>query len=629
MQVQIHDEIIQNNKDADDNISSKYRIITTDALSIANYTAHNEDDNNIQNVLYSKMLNFVSSYNISGKINDEKMDKEIKAAFESVYPRSGVSAFLTITTAKGKIDQLMELAKIVLGIRLFNKSIGKGGYGIPNTDKDMVENLEQILQNMNDQIKYIIHSNKKREKLIIKSILMKRKADMKEELERRKANPVMDDDILDIHDEYEELLLMISKEGESPQSLGIYKNEQVIKWINELAFHNQYLNYLTQFQFTFQAIHDRINFISQSLYQSCEELGTMVGSKSVISKKLVYPKFLALGNVWYECIEESVRYKNAKKSFDLLTNTYEQALVSSLNISDDELNYLHWIEQSELQQITNEQNQAKITNNSDAKPNPISNKQLSQKEESKDDAKSGPAAEISDAKEYKSTMSENKLINIDGNLRLLSSESKSVLVTGRRGYFTTESQDVHFNPQCTLLNPMKHPELKHLLSQSDFISILPITTAMPSEKASSSRKNSNNNILQQVEFNGFCPFTLVDKNGTLVQGNIQLGVLQYQKQYYMFDNTSAIKAFVKNPSYYLEKVQKLILAQPEYLLLLNQSNSEKFQSISSYLFPSPSSADPRAYEEFLNKVSTSVNKMHKVKCDASTETPTHFVESNR
>ena len=198
-------------------------------------------------MLHAKMLNFVSSYNISGKINDEKMEKEIKAAFESVYPRSGISSFLTITTLKGKMDQLMELAKIVLGIRLFNKSIGKGGYGLPNTDTDMKENLEQILQNMNDQIKYILFSNKKREKLIIKSILMKRKVEMLEELERRKANPVhMDDDVLDIHDEYEELLSMISKEGDSPQSLGIYKNEQVVKWINELAYHKQYLNYLTQ-----------------------------------------------------------------------------------------------------------------------------------------------------------------------------------------------------------------------------------------------------------------------------------------------------------------------------------------------------------------------------------------------
>lgn len=677
MQIQIHDEIIQNNKDVDDNISSKYRIITSDALSIAKYNSSSktpaiEDDKDAQNQLYHKMLNFVSSYNISGKIDDDKTDKEIKAAFESVYPRSGVSAFLTITTIKGKTDQLMELAKIVLGIRLFNKSIGKGGYGIPNTDADIKENLKQILHNMNDQIKYIKQSNKRREKLIVKSILLKRKSDLMQELENRKSNPIMDDDILDIHDEYDELLAMMSTEEKNTQSLGIYKDEQVAKWINELAFHNQYLNYLTQLHYTFHTIFDRINFISQALLQSYEELGTLVGSKTVISKKLVYPKFLILGNLWYECGEEALRYKNAKKSFDLLINRYEQELMNSLDITDDNYHYLQLLDSYEntgqkIQSARNNMNinssNSQIINSSsinvdaaaDAKTVSNSTSQNGLKDNGKDDFSNNvkadyqPIAVTADAKDYKfdtsapAPLSDNKTINNDDELVILSADSKALeysvaaaevamskqlsgSTSSRKGLLSIESSDITYNNQCVLLNPSNHLEFKHMLTQNDFISIAPSTVT---NESSSSRKNSsNNNNITQIELNGFCPFNLIDKQGSLIQGNIHLGIIQYQQKHYLCESSAAIKAFVKNPSYYLEKIQNLIIFQPEYLLLLNQIDSEKFENISGYLFPSPY-ADNKVYEDYLNKVSSGVNKLHKVKCDASTETPTHFIESNR
>ena len=57
------------------------------------------------------------------------MEREVAAALESVFPRIGLKAFMTMSRRE-KEGQLNELANIVLGIRLFNKDIGKGGAGI-------------------------------------------------------------------------------------------------------------------------------------------------------------------------------------------------------------------------------------------------------------------------------------------------------------------------------------------------------------------------------------------------------------------------------------------------------------------------------------------------------------------
>ena len=51
------------------------------------------------------------------------------AALESVLPRAGLRPFVSLTTAE-KVAQLCELSNIIIGIRLFNRDIGKGGAGL-------------------------------------------------------------------------------------------------------------------------------------------------------------------------------------------------------------------------------------------------------------------------------------------------------------------------------------------------------------------------------------------------------------------------------------------------------------------------------------------------------------------
>lgn len=77
------------------------------------------------------MLNSRPAYkeieNGEGKTGaDRSAERECAAALESVFPRVALKSFMTMRS-EDKRKQLAELTNIVLGIRLFNREIGKGG----------------------------------------------------------------------------------------------------------------------------------------------------------------------------------------------------------------------------------------------------------------------------------------------------------------------------------------------------------------------------------------------------------------------------------------------------------------------------------------------------------------------
>merc|ERR1719171_2121646 len=79
--------------------------------------------------LYRKIFNFLVLRAGLEPGADRPAEREIAAALESVFPRIGLKAFTALPN-DDKVAQLHELANIVLGIRLFNRHIGKGGAGI-------------------------------------------------------------------------------------------------------------------------------------------------------------------------------------------------------------------------------------------------------------------------------------------------------------------------------------------------------------------------------------------------------------------------------------------------------------------------------------------------------------------
>jgi hypothetical protein len=67
---------------------------------------------------------------------DRTVEREIAAALESIFPKFGLKAFCDMSVDDRK-KQLRELVHIVLGIRLYNRAVNKGGAGFTDGTHDL------------------------------------------------------------------------------------------------------------------------------------------------------------------------------------------------------------------------------------------------------------------------------------------------------------------------------------------------------------------------------------------------------------------------------------------------------------------------------------------------------------
>ena len=78
-------------------------------------------------------------------------DSEMAAALESVFPRVSLKAFVSLK-AEDKRKQLSELMNIVLGIRLFNKEIGKGGHDLESLEVICAEEANAAISDLQSKL---------------------------------------------------------------------------------------------------------------------------------------------------------------------------------------------------------------------------------------------------------------------------------------------------------------------------------------------------------------------------------------------------------------------------------------------------------------------------------------------
>lgn len=80
------------------------------------------------------------------------------AALESVLPRAGLRPFVSLTTPE-KVAQLCELSNIVIGIRLFNRDIAKGGVGLESFDEIINHPARELIVKLNEEVAEIMESS--------------------------------------------------------------------------------------------------------------------------------------------------------------------------------------------------------------------------------------------------------------------------------------------------------------------------------------------------------------------------------------------------------------------------------------------------------------------------------------
>lgn len=114
-----------------------------------------------------------------------------------------------------------------------------------------------------------------------------------------------------------------------------------------------------------------------------------------------------------------------------------------------------------------------------------------------------------------------------------------------------------------------------------------------------------------LQFKGICGYTLVKKDGLLVQGNPSIGVLKHREKYYVFNSKDAAIHFASKADEYIAQVMEKAKQSPELIQLLELH--QQFACATPY-------SKMQSGERLLVKPIT--------KCDSSTQTDTHLLETN-
>ncbi|XP_069382963.1 cilia- and flagella-associated protein 206 isoform X2 [Paralichthys olivaceus] len=115
-----------------------------------------------------------------------------------------------------------------------------------------------------------------------------------------------------------------------------------------------------------------------------------------------------------------------------------------------------------------------------------------------------------------------------------------------------------------------------------------------------------------LQYNGVCGYTLVNRDGLLLPGNPHIGVMRHKGQLYAFSSKEAALKFASRPDDFIAEVTEKAKLSPELIQLLKLH--QQFSCISPYTEMQPE-------ESLLVKPIT--------KCESSTQTDLHPVETNR
>lgn len=191
---------------------------------------------------------------------DRNVEREIAAALESVFPQAGLNAF-NMMSHDEKQAQIRDLVNIVLGIRLFNKEVKKGGAGLVDVPALVSQEVDQLYEEL--------------------------------ELESTEMG--------DICYTYSDILnLEFAKPGSIAASIERLQEE--------LTNRRQYILLIHQLQHEVLESIDVIKAGKQQLGEELEQLKTLVGLRTSVPKSQVYPKFHLIAGTWRGLVRE--REKN-------------------------------------------------------------------------------------------------------------------------------------------------------------------------------------------------------------------------------------------------------------------------------------------------------------------------------
>lgn len=548
MQIDYDTVFRKNENEAQKQLRLRNKVIAAHKMSIVEVEMDEANDFEALTTLYRKIFKFLLDFAPNAKSHDRTVEREVAAALESVFPRIGLKAFVQLSLDE-KGTQLLELARIVLGIRLFNRDQGRGGVGIDGIDKEGSVMVNSLMEEIDQEVEFFADACAKYQKAIVRALLKRRKQeiDFANEAKRQlRIQEAYKAEAKDTDEDPAEQKQAKSLERESKAEGAsatqqptepLVSNYLVDRWSHELANRRQYLGFLRVLQDEVQSIQEKIIQLCELIQNELISLRSLVGSKSSVPKEVVYPRFDSLGSTWVQLFEEFCVLNARRATFQSLCK-YRLSFNPTL---------------AERFYADNR--------------NGLEEKSMSSIEEVNDPVLVSQAKTLYDENDTRSLQ-----ILMDSK-----EQSKSSAAGGAAGSGYDENAD----SGATLLS---------VQTTADF-------------------------MLLPLELQGFCPWTLVHARGLLVPGKPNLGVVRYENMYYVCDHEAGLRAFIQNPSYYLNIIREKALNNPEYINLLRMHKWFPTASIARLMDDSSSEPDQRV--GFGGKPVTR---------DASTETPVHFIE---
>lgn len=233
--------------------------------------------------MYELLQQYVEAYVGKAAATGDAARKETTAALESVFPQTGLNAFLNLLRPD-KESQLQELAQLVLGIRLFNWDIGKGGSGITNILGDA---LSQVAQTRGD----VAQERDAAEEMAQQYSDVLRSLDLQHALQawpdssfqEASADGVPFDALRHLRDVMDTVRIPHNKRA---------------RWLRELFNRRQLASYLNTLHEELVSYENHIKTCVADFRRELTDTKNIVGGKASVPKEKVYPKFNSLARIW-------------------------------------------------------------------------------------------------------------------------------------------------------------------------------------------------------------------------------------------------------------------------------------------------------------------------------------------
>ncbi|KAM3134829.1 hypothetical protein pb186bvf_012998 [Paramecium bursaria] len=245
---------------------------------VVTYEVKNPKDFEELTNLYKKIFNFLIYKNKElmedhTQLQDTQsifnVEKEIALALDSVIPKASLGPFLSLNPSE-KVTQLVELSNIVIGIRLFNKKIGKGGLTLSTLQQITDYPGRDLLNQLRDEAFQTI-----------------------EQCEI-----------------YTNFFLYIEQFKFTDKEIEAFKDE--------LTFLRQYLSYILSLQEDVEITESQIEQNHGRFVKEIDDLKNLLENKSSAPKEQVYPKFGNLAQSHIGLFEDRIITVDRLELFNLL-----------------------------------------------------------------------------------------------------------------------------------------------------------------------------------------------------------------------------------------------------------------------------------------------------------------------